>query len=544
MMTHGNSSVPMRTDSNSSSCRLVGSTVRPQYCSRRVIFPSLHSPSSNGNGVTRIQGQPGSPSTTNIPCPVSPDTPPSSSRIHPRHGKNTTLFSVLSSAERDVLLSRLGDAPGSPLSPSPDRNIGASPPTKRYNIDGKPSIPAHLRSSVDSSSPVVQSLLALPPCPVTPLARNEKNQVSSLFSLMLPSFDYLINPYQHHESSLFSVVKLQRSSSVPTSPTRPLVPILRKTSSVLMTRKEERHYRRAMSYSASESSDLPSLTSSISCDSMVEDDTEESSSHLTLHTTTNPTTRREVRAVSFCPRVWVRVFVRSQRERESIWYSPRDMEAFKMEALHCIQEFCAIRQKQPRSIVPTGTGRTITTLSEPDSRLLFSHQALQVDFDLCSSCSDEDMAVCDDTLQEIQRILLVDPREVCLKLLTKSFQLMFPHAVVHVAVNTTEALTLIRQENCSDFDVILVEERLDREGTQHGAMLDSGSTLITRIKKEVVGTPLYIGITSHLEQDMESLRDHGADVVWPKPPPPTSEALRNELLRLLRAKREKATPAQ
>jgi hypothetical protein len=48
---------------------------------------------------------------------------------------------------------------------------------------------------------------------------------------------------------------------------------------------------------------------------------------------------------------------------------------------------------------------------------------------------------------------------------------------------------------------------------------------------------LKIGVTVNTERDSETLRQSGADIIWPKPPPPIGIVVRNQLLSSLLAKR-------
>lgn len=388
---------------------------------------------------------------------------------------------------------------------------------------------------------------------VTPVGSSLWMEESSLFALMLPSFDYLIKPQQGRpESPVVSVAKPRRTNSAPSESTAPstaqeapaLVPILRKRSSSLLSAARgdaARQFGRAMSHSASESSDLPSLTSSASSDSLtMEDDPESSSSSRHCHDD-DDSEAKPSRAVSFCPRVWVRVFERSQRERDCIWYSPRDMEAFKVEALERIQHYYSCQRRGERSLTPTGSGRVVSTPC-PAQRLLFSHEALQADCDVLSASPPSQMDVRtgseeDEAANKIERILVVDSHEVCLSLLSQAFRLMFPCAVVHEAMNSTDALALVGPNE--RFDVIVIEERLNRVGKAND-LLGSGSTLMAGIRGELTCKPLFIGVTSHPEMDTPRLHLHGADVVWSKPPPSINLDLRNELLRTISLKRGNA----
>jgi CheY-like chemotaxis protein len=171
---------------------------------------------------------------------------------------------------------------------------------------------------------------------------------------------------------------------------------------------------------------------------------------------------------------------------------------------------------------------------------MFSHEALQADCEVLSPPSPLPQTVVpvkseeDEAANKIERILVVDPHEVCLGLLCQAFQLMFPRAVVQEAMSSADALALVGPNE--RFDVIVVEERLNRAGETND-LLGSGSTLMAGIRGELSCEPLFIGVTSHPEVDAPQLQQHGADVVWSKPPPRINLDLRNELLRTLSQKR-------
>jgi hypothetical protein len=160
-------------------------------------------------------------------------------------------------------------------------------------------------------------------------------------------------------------------------------------------------------------SDVPSLATSASSDSLLLEDADGmllgSSDHSCLSQSSTPASsttsslsddrpplRRVARsksegsAVSFSPRVCVRVFERPPRERDRIWYTPRDMDGFKREALERVQQYYlrqgSLGHPEPPAALPAGAGRAaVAPTSAPAARLLFSHQALQAECDVLSS---------------------------------------------------------------------------------------------------------------------------------------------------------------
>jgi CheY-like chemotaxis protein len=443
--------------------------------------------------------------------------------------------------------------------------------------------------------------------PMTPLLGRGRAALASgkrkdspppqLFSLMLPSFDYLIHsspndyPDEPQENPcspvLMSTLRPQRSMSPPPSPPpASLVPILRRSTRIAAVppsasevAASEEGKSTVMIVSDEEedealSDDVPSLASSLSSESLLMEDADTpmlpcSSDHSSHSQSSAPSSsssaassssdynfppslprvtrnRSEGSAVSFCPRVWVRIFERSARERDRIWYTPSDMEGFKREALERVQQYYD-HQRSCQATAPTGSRRVgVAPTSAPAARLLFSHQALQVECDVLSSDGGP-ASVEPEEEKEVRRVLVVDPHSACLDLLCRAFRLLFPRADVHAASRTDEALAHLRSHE--RWDVVAVEERLAVHGPAVGVGKDrrnssmeiSGSALLQGIKEKVscAPPPLFIGITSHLEQDQERFRNAGADLVWPKPPPSVSHELREGLLRSLLRKRGK-----
>jgi len=242
----------------------------------------------------------------------------------------------------------------------------------------------------------------------------------------------------------------------------------------------------------------------------------------------DPCCRRKI--ISFDPHVWVREFERSAKERERIWYSPEEMEAFKMEAIQRIVEYTEETQ-----LVPTGTGRVITSrrCRQAGSKAFFSHQALQVD-----AAAEEEKRnnrfLCDAIVKnEIRSILVVDPQDICLKLFSKSLKSLMPHVDITLATSSEEAIQHISQDTARRFDLILIEERLQDSCA-------SGSALLRRLVP-VLDKSLFIGVSAHWHEDVTRMEDSGADFCWPKPPPGMNQKLLHDLLKALLLKRGRAT---
>jgi CheY-like chemotaxis protein len=158
-------------------------------------------------------------------------------------------------------------------------------------------------------------------------------------------------------------------------------------------------------------------------------------------------------------------------------------------------------------------------------KLLFSHQALQPDQ------QEEEVEVV--SQKEVTKILLVDPHEICIKLLNSSFKLIFPHATIATASTAAEALSLVKKHGPSD--IVIVEERLRRNNYNAA----TGSMLLQCLTANCPKA-LYIGLSAYIKEDKQCLKNGGADFVWAKPPPTMTEALRNKLLGALLEKRGKS----
>ena len=299
-------------------------------------------------------------------------------------------------------------------------------------------------------------------------------------------------------------------------------------------------------------SDIPSLASTISLSS-VEDAActahQETSSNLPLPS--RPSQQRTVRGlsapeiqmdrkkISFDPRVWVREFQRTPGEVKVTWYSNKDLEAFKTEAIKLIMA------NSETELVPTGTGRFVPRKVVPKSKAFFSHRALRMDAVEDVENDQREIARKNVQQREIRRILIVDPHDICVKLFAKSFKNILPHVEVVGTVSSEEAL---ERSLSQTFDVVLVEERLklfhqqeDRQllakrNKTNCQNLASGASLI-RALKEQLDKALFIGVSTRLREDGRKLKEGGADLCWSKPPPKMDDCIVDEILRALLLRR-------
>ena len=235
------------------------------------------------------------------------------------------------------------------------------------------------------------------------------------------------------------------------------------------------------------------------------------------------------------------------------------MNRFKVEAFERIQKFNT-------ELIPTGTGRwvrrTTTTahLAVSPSKALFSHQALQADIDPvdltpktpASPAYSDTVSSVDRTIgklakTEVKRILLVDPLEICLRLLSKAFKLLLPHVEIVTATSSKEALSIVATSG--PFDIVVIEERFklfhrstpgvdsaEYRGTNEQ---DASGSIVLQQIASMSSSALFIGTSSRLQIDGPRLLEHGADWVWPKPPPTMSSELLRELVQRVLTKRGK-----
>eukprot|EP00522_Entomoneis_paludosa_P010462 CAMPEP_0172447872 /NCGR_PEP_ID=MMETSP1065-20121228/7042_1 /TAXON_ID=265537 /ORGANISM="Amphiprora paludosa, Strain CCMP125" /LENGTH=556 /DNA_ID=CAMNT_0013199243 /DNA_START=334 /DNA_END=2004 /DNA_ORIENTATION=+ len=295
-------------------------------------------------------------------------------------------------------------------------------------------------------------------------------------------------------------------------------------------------------------SDIPSLASTASQSSM------EDPAAVQQHATKNaiaaaaahkpartrslsaPLTNTERKKISFDPRVWVREFTRESDEEDVTWYSSKDMEAFKREA---IQLILACSETE---LVPTGTGRFVPRKVMPQTKAFYSHRALRMDTDEDVVQSEQIAEVIASRVtlkeREIKRILIVDPHDICIKLFAKGFKNILPHVETIGVSSSEEALSRCKSLS---FDIILVEERLKLFHQQQASKcpISSGSALIREMKPKSKET-LFVGVSTRLREDAPKLKAGGADLCWPKPPPKMDGSLSDSLLQMILERRGRA----
>lgn len=283
-------------------------------------------------------------------------------------------------------------------------------------------------------------------------------------------------------------------------------------------------------------SDIPSLAPSDTSDAQPpfsESGCFEDSYHL-LSKLSPTATKHDI---VFDPRVLVREFSRDEEEASTIWYTSEEMKSFKLEATKRILAFTRTE------IIPTGTGRMIERVVTPTStKVLFSHAALKVDavdlpFPAFDSVNGVSSSIASDN---IKKILIVDPYDICLKLFSKAFQQAMPGVIISTSRTSEEAL---KQVIKTDFDLIIVEERLKLFHRPQpgvcGNMNASGSLLLQRIADITKNRAILVGVSAHLPEDSQRLKDVGkADLLWGKPPPPLTRELLMQLENMHASKRE------
>ena len=246
----------------------------------------------------------------------------------------------------------------------------------------------------------------------------------------------------------------------------------------------------------------------------------------------------EQRSVSFDPRIWVVEFKRSNDELEKTWFSPEELDHFRRETI-------ARLVAHHTELLPSGTGYVVKKNMQP-TKAVFAMPALSLDSE---ETNDNDIE--EALREEIKNVLIVDPHDICLKLLTRDLKGMLPHVKVSTASSSEEAKRRIASSG-KRFDIIIVEERL-KLFSHHSEKLpstmnSSGSEFIKTLSKErdegdPVDECLFVALSAHIDQDKEKMDKSGADFVWAKPPPLMDEILRDLLLKVLLVKRHKETEA-
>lgn len=245
-----------------------------------------------------------------------------------------------------------------------------------------------------------------------------------------------------------------------------------------------------------------------------------------------PANNSASKMIHFDPRIWIREFQRSPQEEANTWYSDQDMDRFKRHAMALI----VAKDRE------TAAGLMKMGGSPQHSRAVYTHQALGE----ASDQQDLTKALQNDRYRgmvaqhEIRRILIVDPHDICQRLFERAFSMLLPLAQVVSVASAPEAMDRLATQS---FDVIVVEERLERTFHQHKAQ-QSGSDLFRSLRSMSGAannsnhtTSLWIGVSAYLIKDQHSLEASGVDLCWSKPPPKMSMDLRNDLLRRLLIKR-------
>jgi hypothetical protein len=283
--------------------------------------------------------------------------------------------------------------------------------------------------------------------------------------------------------------------------------------------------------------------------------------------------------VKFGHNVRVREFQRSAHEKAHMWFTRQEMHSFKAAALQLILEYNIEMSSATLSssivadtteIAGTGTGRVVPMQSrtvKPSQKILFTHRALSPDS--IDSLHDTERSTAalsmplghgtDNRLvrslscgnlaakqSEIRRVLVVDSHDACLDLFAKGLLRMFPCAKVTTARSREEALGYSASCSTQDnvyFDMIIVEERLKLlpwRADSSSATATSGSSLLLELQSRQSRShhaALYIGVSAHVNDDAAKLKEHGADIVWSKPPPLMDRRLRDAIVAAIEDKR-------
>ncbi len=238
--------------------------------------------------------------------------------------------------------------------------------------------------------------------------------------------------------------------------------------------------------------------------------------------------------IQFDPRIWIREFERSPEEQDSTWYNDDDMDRFKR---HAVALIMACKDRLAPQFIPTGTGRTVST--SRGNGAFYTHSALATEWEenLITKAMQNDRYRATVAQQEIKRILLVDPHDICISLFSKAFLTLLPKVEIVSASSAAEAM---EQLALQPFDVLVVEERLQPFFLQQQKQPQkSGSDLFQTLQHLVLRPSLWIGVSAHLSKDQSALEQSGADFCWGKPPPKMTAELRNQLLQALLLKRGK-----
>lgn len=279
------------------------------------------------------------------------------------------------------------------------------------------------------------------------------------------------------------------------------------------------------------------------------------------------------RKIRFDPQVWVHEYKLKADDKNNMWWSQSEMEKFKYQAVERIR-------RRHNTFTGSGTGRIVYTPMKSKPRAFYNHPALGIEDE--EEDDYKDLKKLADT--ELKSILIIDPQEIFLRLLSQSLRAMLPNIEITTARTSEEAMYYIEKTKSlhpvskggavHGFDIILAEERLHglahvhlkRDATKRQQSSESsnesvsskskpilsGSDFfemlsfeeetvrksITTASDEKVRFSLLIGISAYHVEDGDSMLNAGASMVWGKPPPPMNEDLKLELTRLIRLKRD------
>jgi CheY-like chemotaxis protein len=277
------------------------------------------------------------------------------------------------------------------------------------------------------------------------------------------------------------------------------------------------------------------------------------------------------KAIRFDPCIWVHEFQRSRFEIEAAWFTTKDMNKFKSDAVRCIVEHNAkaLRHNHAEFAVSESTYNSSGEKQRDYSRagkVLFSHPALGVDSEYDSHPvnlrPDSNVyippaaallrvnhfrkAVAEN---EIRNILVVDSHAAFSNLIVKGLRQILPHVLVATARNREEALMHIQKRGAktkSDgnfFDVIIVDEKLSKRCHQQSADSSASSASLPLDIADLCSSPdgisktLFVIVSSHIDVDTLKMKAEGADFVWSKPPPLMNDFLRDTMVKTILIKR-------
>lgn len=381
------------------------------------------------------------------------------------------------------------------LKPARGLNQGGSPSEESYMEPEVPETGTHEeRNHVPLPSDRSANLFRKSVCTATPPRRVNLSQQSSL-----GRYQQTMSPNLYLEAPIHVLLR------VSSEPKTPLVSILRESS---FGDQSERSDDAALSTVSSQFLNHVGLFRS----------------HTPMSTPmrriqSDPSNSRNSR-IHFDPRIWIREFERSPEEQAETWYTTQDMNRFKRHALALI--VAKDRQTATR------------LLKENSSKAVYTHAALAEE----SGQSDLVMALQSDRYramvaqQEIRRVLIVDPHDICVRLFERAFTTLFPDVEI-VGVKCAEQA--IGQLATGKFDIILVEERL--QTTFHLQKRQQSGSDLFRSLSSIATKSLWIGVSAYLPKDRAALETSGVDLCWNKPPPKMCAELRNDLLRQLLIKR-------